>query len=159
MPPHFLRDELVRCCGSKKWVNALIAQHPYASEDVLHEISDKAWSNCEKEDYLEAFSHHPKIGDLESIKKKFASTSHWSSGEQAGVEEADMELLKELAEMNDKYEKNFGYIFIVCATGKTASEMLALVKERIENEADEEIQIAVEEQRKIMHIRINKLLT
>ena len=159
MPPHFLRDELQRCCGAKKWVNTLIAQHPYASEEVLHEISDKAWARCDEADFKEAFLHHPKIGDIESIKKKFASTSHWSSGEQSGVEEADMGVLEDLAQMNDRYEAKFGFIFIVCATGKSASEMLAMVKERINNEAHKEIHIAAEEQRKIMHIRINKLLT
>jgi len=159
MPTHFLRDELQGCCGAKNWVNTMIAQHPYDSEGALHEISDKAWSRCSEADYKEAFTHHPKIGDIESIKKKFASTSHWSSGEQAGVDEADTELMEDLVQMNDKYEAKFGFIFIVCATGKTAPEMLEMVKERINNEAYEEIHIAAEEQRKIMHIRINKLLS
>lgn len=136
----------------------LIASRPYASEAELYNASDRIWQSLKTEDWLEAFSHHPKIGDLESLKTKFASTSDWASGEQGGVALASERVIEELAAGNTAYEEKFGYIFIVCATGKTAGEMLALLQERLHNSPDVEIVRAMEEQNKITRLRLEKLL-
>lgn len=136
----------------------LIASRPYASEAELYSASDRIWQSLKAEDWLEAFRHHPKIGDLESLKTKFASTSDWASGEQGGVALASERVIEELAAGNTIYEEKFGYIFIVCATGKTAGEMLALLQERLHNSPDVEIVRAMEEQNKITRLRLEKLL-
>jgi 2-oxo-4-hydroxy-4-carboxy-5-ureidoimidazoline decarboxylase len=107
---------------------------------------------------LEAFKIHPRIGDIESLRKKFASTASWASDEQSGASEAAEDVLHELSEGNDHYEKKFGYIFIVCATGKSATEMLTLLKNRLHNNPEAEFAIACEEQKKITNLRLDKLL-
>jgi 2-oxo-4-hydroxy-4-carboxy-5-ureidoimidazoline decarboxylase len=106
---------------------------------------------------MEAFSHHTKIGDLKSLQEKFSATKEWASGEQQSVSAATDQVLIELKELNEAYENKFGYIFIICATGKSAEEMLSALKQRILNDGEDELKIAAEEQRKIMHLRINKL--
>ena len=113
---------------------------------------------CSEKDWKEAFSHHPKIGDLESLKKKFSSTAGWASDEQSGVNTASQQIIEALADGNKKYEEKFGYIFIVCAAGKSAEEMLAIFKSRLQNSPEVEIEIAADEQNKITKLRIEKLL-
>ncbi|HEV7229864.1 MAG TPA: 2-oxo-4-hydroxy-4-carboxy-5-ureidoimidazoline decarboxylase [Bacteroidia bacterium] len=149
---------LFKCCGSTSWASKLTALRPYSGKQDLLEKSDRIWAACSEADALEAFRHHPKIGDLENLEKKFASTKEWAGGEQAGVNTASRQLLVELAEGNAAYEKRFGYIFIVCASGKSAGEMLALLQARIHNEAKDEMNIARGEQNKITHLRLEKLL-
>ena len=152
-----ISKELFKCCGSSAWVKKMMMYRPFQSKEQLIKLADKAWSECTENDGLEAFTHHPKIGDLEYLKKKFASTAKWSKGEQSSVEEAPMETLKALAQGNADYEKKFGFIFIVCATGKSADEMLDLLEHRLQNERKKEINIAMEEQQKITNLRIEKL--
>jgi 2-oxo-4-hydroxy-4-carboxy-5-ureidoimidazoline decarboxylase len=152
-------EELFKCCGSTIWAQNLIDFRPYKDKEELFRLSDMIWTSCENEEVFEAFSHHPKIGDLKSLEKKFASTKDWASGEQAGVNAANAKTLEELAAANEAYEKKFGYIFIVCATGKTADEMLAMLKRRLMNDPDTEYRIAKGEQNKITHIRLDKLIT
>lgn len=154
-----LLPQLMRCCGSNKWSQQLIAARPFTSHNQLLICSDQIWSALAQSDWLEAFTHHPKIGDLNALKAKFASTSEWATGEQRGVALADDKVIEALAAGNDAYEKKFGYIFIVCATGKTAAEMLALLQQRLGNSPDDEIQIAMQEQNKITRLRLEKLLT
>lgn len=151
-------DEIFKCCGCTIWAQNLIDFRPYSSKEELFRLSDMIWTSCEGEEVLEAFSHHPQIGDLKSLEKKFASTKDWASGEQAGVNVATPKVIEELAEANAEYEKKFGYIFIVCATGKTADEMLAMLKRRLMNDPDTEFRIAKAEQNKITHIRLDKLI-
>ncbi|CAN5556962.1 2-oxo-4-hydroxy-4-carboxy-5-ureidoimidazoline decarboxylase [soil metagenome] len=153
-----LQAELIRCCGSARWVEKLLVGRPYASTAELFDASDRIWQSLTSTDWLEAFSHHPKIGDLESLKTKFASTSDWASGEQGGVALASQRVIEDLAAGNKAYEEKFGYIFIVCATGKTAGEMLALLQERLYNPPEVEIKKAAVEQNKITHLRLEKLL-
>jgi 2-oxo-4-hydroxy-4-carboxy-5-ureidoimidazoline decarboxylase len=150
--------ELFKCCGSTNWAKQLTAQRPFKSIAELLSSSDKIWLSCTVEDTLEAFSHHPKIGDLKNLEKKFAATSAWAGGEQAGVNHADKQTLMALAKGNEDYVLRFGYIFIVCASGKTASEMLGLLQARIHNDKNAELDIARAEQNKITHLRIEKLL-
>ena len=151
-------EELFKCCGSSAWAQKLTDSKPFKNKLQLLEISDTIWARCSKQDGLEAFTHHPKIGDLKSLEKKFASTKEWAGKEQAGVDSATHKTLTALAEGNQAYENKFGFIFIVCATGKTANEMLALLNARLQNNPETEIKIAMNEQNKITHIRLEKLI-
>ena len=154
-----LKDELFKCCGCTAWIENLSEKIPLDSIEKLKKESDKVWSSLDDKDWLEAFKHHPKIGDIKSLEKKFASTKEWASNEQSGVKATTKNILAELKELNDVYEKKFGYIFIVCATGKSAGEMLAILKSRLNNLPQEEIKIAMQEQNKITHLRIDKLFS
>lgn len=151
-----LRGNLIKCCGSTNWVNEMLEDFP-DTKDKLFDRAEKVWFELGEKDWLEAFTHHPKIGDLASLEKKFGSTKDFTTNEQSSVNHASMETLKELAEYNDKYEKKFGFIFIVCATGKTADEMLSLIKERINNDYNSELRIAMGEQNKITKLRLEKM--
>lgn len=151
-------EELFKCCGCTPWAQNLTDFRPFKSKEELLRVSDMNWITCEIEEGLEAFSHHPKIGDLKSLEKKFATTKEWAAGEQSGVDEATQETLIALSKGNIEYEKKFGFIFIVCATGKTAGEMLALLNARIVNDPNTEFIIAMNEQNKITHIRLQKLI-
>lgn len=151
-------EALECCCGAKEWVAQLAAQKPFSDIASLYQAADEIWWSLTEADWREAFTHHPKIGDLDSLRAKFANTQTWASGEQAGVQGADEAVLQGLAEGNQAYEEKFGYIFIVCATGKSAAEMLALLQQRLPNDPQTEIKISAEEQRKITHIRLEKLL-
>ena len=157
--PDTARPELIRCCGSARWADAILARRPYSSKDALFAASDEIWQGLDRSDWLEAFSHHPKIGDVNSLREKFASTSTWAEGEQKGVQSADEKTLSGLAQGNLDYEQKFGYIFIVCATGKSAGEMLALLEARLPNSEGDEILVAMQEQNKITRIRLEKLLS
>ena len=151
-------EEFFKCCGSTAWAHKLADSRPFKNTQQLLEVSDRIWSACSKQDGLEAFTHHPKIGDLKSLEKKFTSTKEWAGKEQAGVDSATHKTLTELANGNHAYENKFGYIFIVCATGKTANEMLTMLNTRLQNNPEVEIKIALNEQNKITHIRLEKLL-
>lgn len=120
--------------------------------------ANRCWNECTEQDWLEAFTHHPQIGDVKTLQQKFADTASWAEGEQAGVTYASDETIQALADYNKLYKKKFGYIFIVCATGKTASVMLGLLNERLHHTPHEEIHIAMKEQQKIILLRLEKLL-
>lgn len=125
--------------------------------DVISK-AEKIWNELEPQDWLKAFAAHPKIGDKKAAPKQQAQSAEWSKGEQAGVDNTHNSIRDQLAEANRLYEEKFGYIFIVCATGKSAEEMLELCRERLNNDAETELPIAAEEQRKITEIRLKKLL-
>ena len=151
---HLLRQ----CCTAEAWITALVAQRPFVDEAALRGAADSVWAGLGEADYLQAFDGHPKIGDVSSLKAKYADTKQLAAGEQSSVEQASDEVIAELAEGNQRYEEKFGFIFIVCATGKSAREMLELLKARLPNSREEELANAAEEQRKIFHIRLEKLL-
>jgi 2-oxo-4-hydroxy-4-carboxy-5-ureidoimidazoline decarboxylase len=153
------REDLFKCCGSIVWVNKLMDHFPFSSIEDLKITSDRIWYSCNQDDWLEAFSHHPKIGEKAGNDKKYISTKEWAEHEQSGVNDAEQKVLSDLETANKFYEKKFGYIFIVCATGKTASEMLYILNERIDNDPEKELHIAAGEQNKITHLRIDKLLS
>ncbi|MGH2566892.1 MAG: 2-oxo-4-hydroxy-4-carboxy-5-ureidoimidazoline decarboxylase [Bacteroidota bacterium] len=159
LPQEKVFPELLKCCGAKTLVAPLIERRPFQTVDELFQAADTLWQGLSPEDWMEAFAHHPKIGDLDSLRDRFATTATWAQGEQAGVATATENVLTELADGNRRYEEKFGYIFIVCATGKRAEEMLSLLRERLKNNPDEELLIAAEEQRKITRIRLEKLLS
>ncbi len=158
LPREQLIAELTKCCGSSAWVNKMLPFIPADDMVELLEDAEEEWWKCSEDDWKEAFAHHPKIGDVGSLAKKFASTAEWASGEQAAVNSATKETIEALAEANRLYEEKFGYIFIVCATGKSAEEMLAILRERLPNSPEEEIKIAADEQNKITKLRIEKML-
>ncbi|AEV96836.1 OHCU decarboxylase [Niastella koreensis] len=151
------RTLLYSCCGSNTWVNNMLTALPAEDLVDLLGIAEEQWYLCHEPDWKEAFSQHPKIGDVASLKQKFAATAQWTEGEQASVKEASEQTLQQLAAGNQAYEQRFGYIFIVCATGKSADEMLQLLQQRLYNNPEVEIQIAMEEQLKITNLRLEKL--
>ncbi len=158
IPKDQLKKELFNCCGSENWVNKMLPFFP--ADDMVELLNDAEdlWYECSEADWLEAFAHHPKIGDVESLTKKFASTAQWASGEQSAVTNTSRHIIEALAKGNGEYEKKFGFIFIVCATGKSAEEMLELLQQRLHNSKEDEIKIAMDEQNKITLLRIQKLL-
>lgn len=158
LPENDRKTELRKCCGAENWVEKMNAVFPVQSEADLFAEAEETWFSCSETDWREAFEHHPKIGDISSLKEKFANTGKWAANEQAGVNNTSEDVLKALAEGNKAYEEKFGYIFIVCATGKTAEEMLALLQQRLPNSPEAEIKIAMGEQNKITKIRLEKLL-
>lgn len=153
-----LFEELFKCCGSTQWAMQLAKLRPYTSVNDLLSKSDNVWALCSRADFLEAFTHHPRIGDVSELEKKFAATQHWAGNEQSGMQSADKNTIIRLAKGNDDYYNKFGYIFIVCATGKAAGEMLRILEVRLPNLPEAELKIAAEEQNKITHLRIHKLV-
>lgn len=144
--------ELFACCGSSAFVTLVMNHFPFAAEKDLLNTAERVWYNeCNVADWKESFTHHPKIGDKKSLQQKFAGT------EQSGVATASAETIQALADANTAYEKKNGFIFIVCATGKSAEEMLLLLKHRLKNSAEEELPVAMNEQHKITLLRFNKL--
>ncbi len=152
-------QELLPVCGSRRWCERMEKARPFHSLQSLQLAADRFWTEMGPEDWLEAFGHHPRIGDLDSLRAKFATASDWANQEQAGAEHASEEIVRALADGNAAYEARFGHIFLVCATGKTAEEMLGLLRERMANEPDVEKKIAAAEQGKITRIRLEKWLT
>lgn len=147
-----------QCCSCDTWVDRMCAGRPYATRQVIFEAADANWQDLGEADYLQAFKGHPKIGDLESLTEHYPDTKTRAANEQGSILYASDQALKTLATANQQYEDRYGFIFIVCATGKSAAEMVALLDARLSNNRATEIQIAAEEQRKITHIRLEKLL-
>lgn len=146
------------CCAAERWVQGMVASRPFESVEDLHEKADRLWPQLETEDWLEAFEAHPKIGDVSSLKAKFANTRDLASGEQSSASLASEETLQRLKYGNDAYLEKFGFIFIICATGKSADEMLLRLEERIDNTRADEIVNAGREQAKITHLRLDKVV-
>jgi 2-oxo-4-hydroxy-4-carboxy-5-ureidoimidazoline decarboxylase len=152
------RAALITCCGSSAWVTKMVEIFPVDRKEQLLNQAEIIWNSLDESDWREAFTHHPKIGNINSLREKFANTRAWAAGEQSGVSTATQEVLENLAKCNQLYEEKFGYIFIVCATGKSAAEMLAILTNRLPNSPETEIKIAAGEQAKITQIRLEKLL-
>ena len=149
---------MMRCCGSTRWAQRMVNARPFGSATQLHGLARWFWWHLDDVDWREAFTHHPKIGaDPEQLRAKFAATSDWSGDEQAGVAGADDETIARLATGNREYEERFGYIFIVCATGLRAAEMLERLETRMPHTPENEIRIAAGEQAKITALRLDKL--
>ena len=146
-----------RCCGSSRWSERMARLRPFTSEEALLDAAERTWWELDRADWLEAFAAHPRIGDLNALMAKFAATAAWSAREQAGVDAAPEDVLQALAVGNERYRERFGYIFIVCATGKSAEEMLAILRERLSNDPDREIRVAAAEQARITRLRLEKL--
>jgi 2-oxo-4-hydroxy-4-carboxy-5-ureidoimidazoline decarboxylase len=150
--------ELARCCGSMRWVERMLAARPFGDAARLLAAAEDAWAGLSPDDWREAFAHHPRIGDKDALRARFASTREWAAGEQAGAMAASEDVLEALARENQAYLERFGYIFIVCATGKSATEMLELLRARLRNDTAAELRVAAAEQARITRLRLEKLL-
>jgi len=136
----------------------MTAARPFADVDELLTKADGIWSSLTAEDWLEAFRAHPKIGEKKAPAAQSKEARQWSAQEQSGIRSAAVDTMTALAAGNQDYEQRFGFIFIVCATGKSSEEMLAILQARRQNDAETEIAVAAEEQRKITRLRLEKLL-
>ena len=143
------RLALSRCCGSSSWVDRMSALRPYADDPSLYEAADRVWWQLDPEDWLEAFSHHARIGD--------EGLEGWSGDEQSGMVDAAAEVRRALAVGNAEYETRFGHLFLICATGLTPGAMLAALRERLERDAETELRTAAGEQSKITRLRLARL--
>jgi OHCU decarboxylase len=171
--------ELLRCCGSTHWARAMAAARPFQSAGAMVVAADAIWASLEPADWLEAFAAHPRIGetagtmrtvpadapmaapsrgDSDLRRSLVEKNAEWSALEQSGVARAPDDVRDRLATRNRDYEARFGYIFIVCASGKSAGEMLEILERRLPNDRAVELPIAVEEQRRITRLRLEKLL-
>ena len=146
------------CCGSAEWARRMTEARPFRMIEDLYQLATKTWFALPVADHLEAFAAHPKIGSKTKAAAQTTKAGKLSKAEQSGAASASTEVLAELAEANRLYADKFGFIFIVCATGKTADEMLAICRARLGNSVETELQIAAAEQAKITELRLNKLL-
>jgi 2-oxo-4-hydroxy-4-carboxy-5-ureidoimidazoline decarboxylase len=146
----------LRCCGSRRWATRMAVLRPFDDARTMADGAERAFETLDRADWLEAFAAHPKIGADQAGGASRAGA--WSAQEQALVAEGADKTLQRLAEANRDYEARFGYIFIVCATGKTAAEMLALLERRLQHDPGAELGIAADEQRRITRLRLSKLL-
>jgi len=142
--------QLANCCGSREWVRRMMAARPFPAWSDLIREAEGIWHALKTDDWHEAFAAHPRIGDR--------SGSRWARQEQSGTASASSESMDALAAANREYEARFGYIYIVCATGRSADEMLAMAWQRLENAPEDELRIAAEEQMKITNLRLMKLV-
>ncbi|MGH9712415.1 MAG: allantoicase [Candidatus Acidiferrales bacterium] len=152
------RKSLVDCCGSKKWVDQVIAHRPFTSAAHLIVVTEKAWGALDPKDWLEAFGHHPAIGTKRAKAKQSTTARQWSAGEQSAAQKSSADTLAGLKEANQAYHAKFGHVFLICATGKTSEEILKHLHQRLTNDSETELRNAAEEQRKITRLRLEKLL-
>lgn len=150
--------EFLKCCGSQRWAQAITAARPFETLDGVLTEADRVWWSLNEADWLEAFRAHPKIGEKKAAATQSTEAQKWSAQEQSGVAQASPSTISELAERNREYEDRFGFIFIVCASGKSSEEMLAMINERIRNDTETELRTAAAEQSKITRLRLEKLL-
>jgi OHCU decarboxylase len=150
--------EFLKCCGSRAWAEAMAQARPFETTQALCARADAIFDRLSDDDWLEAFRAHPKIGERKAAGAQSETAQRWSAQEQSRTGEAPASVMDQLADANGEYAQRFGFIFIVCATGKTAEEMLMLLKSRIGNPPAAELRIAAKEQRKITQLRLAKLL-
>jgi OHCU decarboxylase len=151
-------QQLLKCCGSRSWAEQMAATRPFDSVATLQAAAAHIWWSLTPADWLEAFHSHPKIGEKHAAAVVAPEAQQWSEAEQAGTRDASAETMADLAELNEVYEQKFGYIFIVCATGKSPEELLRILRERLPHDGDEELRIAADEQAKITELRLRKLV-
>jgi OHCU decarboxylase len=154
-----LAEQLRRCCAAEAWVEDMSRRIPFCSDADVEAAAASIWNALDRSAWLEAFAAHPRIGDVDSLRAKFANTRRWADSEQAGVGDADQHTLKRLAELNHAYFDKFGFLFIICATGKSADEMRQALEQRLAHDAETELRIAADEQLKITLLRLRKLST
>jgi OHCU decarboxylase len=158
LPREAAAEQLRACCGSSRWVEAMLARRPFESVGDLLAAADEAWRTTGPQDWAEAFAHHPRIGERHAAAPVSATARAWSGGEQGAAAGAGAAARAALAEANEAYERQFGRIYIVCAAGRSAEEMLADIAVRMQNDPDRERAVAAEEQRKITRLRLETLI-
>lgn len=155
--PTLAASEILHCCGSQAWAAELAARRPIADEDHLLIASDAVWFGLPEAAWQEAFDSHPRIGQ-QKAKAATASSLALSSEEQSAAMTPDAEAKLALAEGNRRYEARFGRIFIVCASGKSAAEILGILESRMSNDPNTELHEAAEQQRQITQLRLRRWL-
>ena len=159
LPAEVAEAEFLKCCGSKRWAHEMNEGRPFKTLDELFAEADRVWWSLNESDWLEAFRAHPKIGEKKAATLQSTEAQKWSAQEQSGVAQASPETISELAQRNKQYEDRFGFIFIVCASGKSSEEMLAIINDRMRNDTETELRTAAAEQGKITRLRLEKLLS
>ncbi|MGH9791696.1 MAG: 2-oxo-4-hydroxy-4-carboxy-5-ureidoimidazoline decarboxylase [Candidatus Acidiferrales bacterium] len=157
LAPPLAQAALLACCGSTRWARRMVQRRPFEDAADLLAAAAVIWNELAPEDWLEAFSKHPQIG--EKPQQESARERAWSGQEQSAAGAGSERAQAALAEANTDYQQRFGYIFIVSATGKTAEETLANLRQRLQNDADTELRVAADEQRKITELRLMKFLS
>ena len=147
---------VLSCCGSHAWATKLCESRPYRSPEEVMSSADEIWQSLDPEDWSEAFGCHPRIG--ESARGVHGQSAEWSQEEQSGAQAGSPEVLASIARLNKEYEERHGFTYIVCATGKSAEELLSLLEKRIANSTLDEIREAAEQQRQITQLRLKKWL-
>jgi len=158
LPAAHAAELLAACCGAPRWVSSMVARRPFGSLDAVLAAADDVWWSLDQHDWREAFARHPRIGEADTSPSHSERERGWASREQAGVATAQDAVRNALVDANRDYERRFGYIYIVCASGMSADEMLALARGRLHNSPMVELRVAAEEQRKITSLRLAKLL-
>ena len=157
LPDHEAALLLESCCGSRGWVQAMLAHRPFGTLVRVLNEAEEIWWSLGPDDWREAFDHHPRIGEQTAAAPQGAAAKAWSADEQRGAATAGEDTRQALAEGNREYERRFGHIYLVCATGKSAEEMLALLHQRLSNDPATELRVAAAEQAKITRLRLEKL--
>jgi len=155
--PEAATEALLSCCAATRWAEALTLQRPFANQEALFATADRVWATMQTPDWMQAFRAHPRIGERK-VDHATVQSKQWSSQEQSAVDQAHNEILTELAAGNRQYEELFGFTYIVCATGKSAEEMLAILRRRLSSDHETELREAAEQQRQITQIRLRKWL-
>jgi len=150
LPRYRAEAEFIKCCASSAWVRTMAGRRPFANQERLLRAADEVWWRLGPPDWVEAFRAHPQIGQH--------NAAGWPAQEQAGMQRAGVGVTMALEEANQEYLSKFGYIFIVCASGKSAEEMLSILRSRLPNTKEAEIRVAAEEQNKITCLRLRKLV-
>jgi OHCU decarboxylase len=150
-------DAMLACCGARRWAAAMVGLRPIGTVQELSAAADAAWSAMEEPDWMEAFACHPRIGERKTAHAT-AKSAAWSNQEQSSTSGAESDVLEELTKSNALYEQRFGFTYIVCATGKSAEEMLAILNRRLAGDRAAELREAAEQQRQITQIRLGKWL-
>jgi 2-oxo-4-hydroxy-4-carboxy-5-ureidoimidazoline decarboxylase len=158
LPAPEAAEWLRSCCGSCRWVESMLLRRPFENLDALLAAADDAWRATGPADWDEAFAHHPRIGERHAAAPVSATARAWSAGEQGAVAGADSATRAAMAEANQAYERRFGRIYLVCAAGRSAEELLADIETRMRNDPEHERAVAMEEQRKIIRLRLRALV-
>jgi len=158
LPLEEAEKEILPCCGSKAWARGITGRRPLPNEPELLAASDEIWNCLSQSDWMEAFRSHPRIGESTAGDPATARSTKWSAQEQQGVVVANGDVKIALAAANREYERRFDRVLIVCATGKTAPEILQIIQRRMQNDKNTELREAAEQQRQITHLRLRKWL-
>lgn len=148
---------LLACCGSPAWAKAMSAARPFADRVALLETADRVWWSLPAQAWLEAFAAHPRIGERAGADVD-AQSSRWSEDEQRNMRQSNAGVRNEIRARNREYEERFGYMFLICAQGLTGAQILHALRERLRHDPAGELRIAAEEQRRITHLRLDRLI-
>lgn len=157
LDPTLAANEILPCCGSRAWAAGLAARRPILDQDHLSIASDAVWLRLPEAAWQEAFDSHPRIGE-QKAKSATDTSLNWSASEQSAAMTPDEKAKLALAEGNQRYEQNFGRIFIVCASGRSAAEILTILEARMANDPTTELHEAAEQQRQITQLRLARWL-